>query len=184
MSIKFSIVIPTFSPTKELADMATELCKTVKPQCDELIVCEDTENYWPELQQACDVHVIHENWGFTKNVNTGLRLAQGDFVAIVNSDVKLLQGNFRDLCIPDQVTMPIPVDGWWNGELYGGCFCIPRTILEKHGYLNEQYKHFHSDVDYSNRIRNYLYPCNGVKISHPGGASYKYRREVMKLPDV
>lgn len=180
----FSILVPTYSPTEELSEMAVELCKTLRNHCDELIVCEDTENFWPNLQAVCDVYVIHKNWGFTKNVNTGLRLAQGDYVAVINSDVKLLEGNLRDMCQPDYVTMPVAIDGWHNGELYGGFFVLPKTIIQKYGYLNEEYRHFYSDAEYSNRIRHHLLICQGIKISHPGGKSYRYRREVLKEPDV
>ena len=177
----FSILIPTYSPTEGLAQMALDLCKQLRPFCDELIVNEDTENYWPELQKISDIYLMHKNLGFTKNVNMGLRVASGDFIAVVNSDVKYLEGNVRDLCKEGYVTSPECVDMVGHPALYGGFFVLPRQVIKDYGYLNEVHTHYGSDTEYARDVRKIFIAIPSVKITHkPGkGVSYKYREEVL-----
>lgn len=179
----FSILIPTYSATQDLASMALSIAKQLKPHCDELIINEDTRNYWPELATIADIYLMHDNLGFTKNVNMGLRVASGDFIAVVNSDVKLLEGNPRDLCKEGYVTSPECVDMIGHPAMYGGFFVLPRQVIKDYGYFDEAHPHYRSDAIYARAVQKIFIAVPSVKIKHePGvGKSYRYRAEVEKF---
>jgi len=87
--------------------------------------------------------------GFTKAVNTGLSIARGDYVAVVNNDI-VLEGNIRDMC-KNAVVSP-KMNG--KEQYFWGCFfVIPRKVLETVGYLDEQFYLYCSDTDYVLRCK-------------------------------
>lgn len=89
--------------------------------------------------------------GFTKAVNVGLRLVKGDYLMVVNNDIEWTQGELASLCVPNTVVSP-SLNG--NPQYFWGCFfVVPRTVLEKVGYLDEQFYLYCSDTDYVMRCR-------------------------------
>jgi glycosyltransferase involved in cell wall biosynthesis len=100
-----SVVIPTWSATPILEDMAYELCKQVRPMCDELVVSEDGP-VSPKLESIADKYLIHKWVGHGENLSLGIQNSGGHFVAILDSDIVIEKGVLRDLCIPDKVVYP------------------------------------------------------------------------------
>src|SRR6266702_8878118 len=98
--MKISVLIPTWSGTKELMEMAFKLAQSVRPQCDELVITEDSNFFSQELFNIADTYILHQNWGDMKNTVGGFRLTTGDYVATIQSDVRIQKGHIRDLCIP------------------------------------------------------------------------------------
>src|SRR6266566_9777561 len=90
--VSLSVVIPAYSITESLKDMALALCKQVRPMCDELIVSEDSGVYWPELQEISDLYLMHENLGDVPNIVLATRVALGEYIAVINTDISLVYG--------------------------------------------------------------------------------------------
>lgn len=100
-----SVVIPTWSATPVLADMAYELCKQVHPMCDELVVSEDGPES-SKLGAIADKYLIHAWLGHGENLALGIQNATGEFIAVLDSDIRIEKGTIRDLCIPNTVVYP------------------------------------------------------------------------------
>lgn len=116
---------------------------------------------------------------FSRYVNLGLRLARGDFRLVLNSDTKLLAGTLRDLCVPGVITTPVI-----NGEappFHGCAFCVPRTVLEKHGGLDEGFIGNWEDLDFALRMYRAGVPMESVttvSLWHQGGATYQHLNQM------
>jgi GT2 family glycosyltransferase len=161
-----SLVVPTYTITKELEETTCDCLNSFFDQVDEIIVSEDGGFYSSEIEKFCNLYIYsHDNVGFTKNANRGWNNATGDFVIIANSDTTLASGSLLDMCIHGQITCPEtrgePVPG-----LSGHFFCVPREIKEKYGMLNESMKMFCSDAEYESRISSLIMRVPEVKIFH------------------
>lgn len=163
---QLTVVIPTYTLSKHLEDLAMRAVKSYYDQCDELIITEDAGFYSYNLCQMADTYIYNKiNGGFTKNVNRGLKAASGEYIAIVNSDTQLRRGNIRDLCIPNKVTSPI-IANQFIERLAGPFFVIPRTVLEERGLLLEELRTYSSDSEYDHRVKDIFQKVDSVEIYH------------------
>lgn len=169
MSMKFSMVF-TVHLAQGSEDHLEKLCldaiKSFRPHCDEIVVTQGGGRYSPLLMEAADIYVYnHENIGFSKNCNQGWKVATGDYVAICNSDIYLVEGNPRDLCIPGKVTSPHIVNQ--GVPALAGCMWIsPKTVTQERGMLLELLKTYSSDEDYNNRVKDIFQKVESVSIYH------------------
>ena len=128
-----SVVIPVWSGTPVLEKMHINLCKSVRSQCDELIVCEDG-NPSDELSKLCDLYLIHETrYGHAKNLQSGIDVAQGDYIGVLDSDVIIQQGSMRDLCISGRFVSATLLNQQTNPDV----FYIWCSVADK--YLYEEF---------------------------------------------
>lgn len=103
--------------------------------------------------------------GFTKAVNLGLRVARGEYLAVVNNDVQWLSGALSDLCVPRVVTSPKLTNRWGDtsSQYFWGCFFVlPRKVYEAVGPLDEQFYLYCSDTDYVMRVKAAGFECQSV----------------------
>lgn len=105
--------------------------------------------------KGADEIIVVENWkaGYAVPINFGLEQATGDYLMVLNDDLKMDQGaSLKDLCDPNHVTSPT-IDG--NEQPFWGCaFMIPRWVYEKVGGLDERYRvSYFDDDDYINELR-------------------------------
>lgn len=164
--MKISVVIPTYTLNKNLAELAIRCALSYKEQCDEIIIEEDGGLLNLDLMQVADrYHYNKENVGFTKNVNRGWKSAEGDYVMIVNSDTELMKGNLSDLCIPGKVTSPY-IGNQNIPFLAGPFFVVPKEVTIKRGYLLEELRTYSSDSEYDVRVRDIFQKVETVKIFH------------------
>ncbi len=160
-----SVIIPFWSDDGRHDAMLAECVASLGGAHDELVI---VANY-PTRDGRCE---------FSKHVNTGLRLARGDYRLVLNSDTKLLAGTLRDLCKPGVITTPVI-----NGEVvpFHGCaFCVPATVYAAHGGLDEAYVGCWEDADYCQRMYRAAVPLESVPtvgIWHQGGATYRELNE-------
>lgn len=116
----------------------------------DILLRECLESLPPVFERIIVVNEIN-TIGFTKAVNHGLRVAQGDFIMVVNNDVTWDSGSIEDLCLADAVTSPKMNN---EPQSFWGCFfVIPRKILDKIGLLDEQFYLYCSDTDFIMRLR-------------------------------
>ncbi len=127
-----SVIIPHWSFNSEI-DETLRKCVDSLSGYDELII------------------VTNEGTGFAKAVNQGLKVARGEYLMVVNNDIMWTHGGLQSLCVPGVVTSPsvnhIPQKFW------GSFFCIPRSVYEKIGGLDEQFEiGYYEDDDYVKRL--------------------------------
>lgn len=171
--MKISLIIPCYTITKHLEELAVRCALSIRKHVDELIITEDGGFFSPELYKLSDLYILgKENVGFTKNVNRGWKNANGDFVMIVNSDTELIRGNLNDLCIPGKVTSPI-IANQYIDRLAGPFWCIPKKATQERGYLLEEMKNYSSDSEYDNRVADIFQKVESVKICHEQAQTVK-----------
>lgn len=163
---KLTIVIPTYTLSKELEELTLHAIASYQDYADEIIVVEDGGIFSSKLMGASDVYAyFKENGGFTKNVNRGWKMSSGDFTAIVSSDTNLISGNLRDLCVPGKITSPT-IANQHIDFLAGPLWCAPREVTEERGYLLEEMHTYCSDSEYDVRVRDIFQPVPSVVIYH------------------
>lgn len=166
---KLSVVIPHW-PYDEEVDAALRRCLVSIPDGCEKIV------------------VVNEGTGFARNVNLGLRLACGKYLAVANNDTEVVEGDLHDLCVAGTVTSPVVeglrpgVAGPITGIGFHGCFwVVPREVLDRVGLLDERFEGgFFEDDDFLERLRAVRIPTRqvpSVRVRHVGGLT------MLKLPD-
>jgi GT2 family glycosyltransferase len=164
-----SVVIPHW-PLDEETDEALRLCvASFPPECERIVV-------------------VNDGTGFARNVNVGLRVATGDYVAIVNNDCRLTDGDVYDLCVPEVVTSPLVIgarQGYGESIEPGSlhfCFCVvPRPVLDRVGFLDERFEQaYWEDDDFLARLRQAGVPTRqvaSVRVQHVGGLT------TVKIPE-
>jgi GT2 family glycosyltransferase len=121
--MEISVIIPHY-PLED-ADKLLERCVKSLKGYDELIV------------------VVNEGTGYGPAVNTGLRIAKGNYIAVVNNDIYFNKGTLCGLCDPNKVMSPMW--GYDNGpgtaiEFLSNCFVMPRWVYDRFGGFDEQFK--------------------------------------------
>jgi glycosyltransferase involved in cell wall biosynthesis len=156
-----SIVVPHW-PLDDEADDALRRCLASFPrECERIVV-------------------VNDGTGYNRNVNVGLRLACGDYVAVVNNDCWLAGGDVYDLCLPDTVTSPLVVghrQGFGEsiepGGFHGCFWVVPRPVLDRVGVLDERFEWaYWEDDDYLARLRQAGISTRqvpSVRAEHVGG---------------
>lgn len=153
-----SVVIPHWPMKPEIHDPLLERCVKSLPHVDEFVV------------------VVNDGIGFAKAVNRGMRLAKGDYIAVLNNDIVWESGDIRDLCIPGVVTSPV-VNGR-NQPFWGCFFVVPRTVYETVGGLDERYgMAYYEDDDYIMGLKTSGISMRGVdacRVWTEGGQTFRH----------
>ncbi len=122
------------------------------------------------------VLVINDGIGFGKAYNRGFKYATGDYILAVSNDTVVLDGNIRDLCVPDVVTSPV-VNEIMREDFWACFFCQPRNIMEQMKGFDESFGFaYYEDNDLTKRIKQAHISMAGiptVKIEHEGGATIR-----------
>jgi len=100
--MRISVVIVNWNTAKLTLDLLDSLKEELDLSTDEIIVVDNasSDDSVDQIKQKFPhVHVIQNesNLGFAKATNIGLKNARGDFIANVNSDIKVLPGCFKVL---------------------------------------------------------------------------------------
>jgi hypothetical protein len=165
MKPRLSAVIPHW-PLDEELNQALRVClASLPPDCEKIVV-------------------VNQGTRFAVNVNIGLGLATGDYVAVVTNDSEVIQGDVYDLCVPGTVTSPLVVDkpGIAPGAFHGAFWVAPRGVIERVGLLDERFEGaFFEDDDYLERLRREGIPAR--EIDSVSVASRRIGLTMSKLPD-
>lgn len=91
MKPRLTAVVPHW-PLDDEVDEALRAClASLPPDCEKIVV-------------------VNRGTGFAVTVNIGLRLAAGDYVAVVTNDTRVVEGDVYDLCMPAMVTSPLVLE--------------------------------------------------------------------------
>lgn len=112
-----------------------------------------------------------EGEGFAKTVNKGVRRSSGDYIAIVNDDIKMLNGSIKDMCRYNKIVRPKLI----GGDLAKFAFVVmPRAIWDDVGELDEEFEvGFYEDDNWIDRAENmgYVFIDDITQVWHYGGAT-------------
>jgi GT2 family glycosyltransferase len=167
--LSLSVVIPHW-PLDEETDDALRRCVASFPaECERIVV-------------------VNDGTGYGRNVNVGLRLASGEYFAVVNNDCRLAEGDVYDLCVPGTVTSPLVIgerQGFGEsiepGGFHGSFWVVPRPVLDRVGLLDERYERaYWEDDDFLARLRQADVETRqvaSVRVEHVGGLT------TLKVPE-
>lgn len=135
-----SIVITNYKQPKLLRDCIESLQKTIKRTHYEIIVVDsesDEEGVKSALKDLGDIKpiIFKENVGYAKAVNAGLKEAVGDYILILNSDIKTTSSAIDDMVDfmnSDAISQKI---GMIGPRLYGFDGKIQQTTFRFHTLL-------------------------------------------------
>jgi len=151
-----SVIIPVYITDKnkeKITPLLTECVQSLKGY-DELILQFDVKGE-----------------GFAKTLNKGVRKAKGDFIALVNDDTKMLNGNLTDMCHKGKVVRPILI----GGDLAKFSFVVmSKDVWEDVGEMDENFEvGFYEDDDWIDRAKNkgYEFIKKNISVFHYGGAT-------------
>lgn len=168
--MSISMVIPTYTITPALAEMAIRCAKSYRSMVDELIIVEDGGEFNAVLMSLADTYIYNwKNKGFTANVNRGWRYATKEYVMITSSDTYLISGNLADLCLKGRVTSPLIENQGIEG-LAGSFFVVHNDCPQ---YLLESMKTYYSDEEYKERTSGMFTKIDTVVIHHDQAQTVK-----------
>lgn len=177
--MQLSVVIPAWSGTDDLVEMTLRLAQSIRPMCDEIIICEDGGIDSKKLRAIADQYLYHRwNIGDLRNSVLGMWMASGDFVGVLNSDVTMDRGSLRDLCVPGHVCSPQWTQNRERKWLTDFCFVVDMNVLRdrKFGYFDTT-----ADMgpawDWFDRVGEVAVLNDTVAVSHLGGTSYSAKRQ-------
>lgn len=110
--------------------MAIKLANQVRPMCDELIITEDGGEYSKDLWRIADFYLHHPRLGHIKNLDLGIKTSTGEFVGALDSDIVIVKGSMRDLCVPGAIVCGEWADLREHKGFWAWCFVSDRKILE------------------------------------------------------
>ena len=86
--------------------------------------------------------IVKDTEGYVNAVNKGISLARGDFFHVINDDVIMMEHDWAE-----KLAQPGVITSWRFNEFFitkeklpdGALYCIPRTVFEKLGPLDDRY---------------------------------------------
>lgn len=91
-------VMPNYILNKGLLELAIEAAKSFKeaePGSDLMVIDDGSPYSTAPLRELADVYVRTPNRGFVRTVNTGLKLADTLYIAVVNNDIRVAPNVFK-----------------------------------------------------------------------------------------
>ena len=183
---KLSIIIPCFHEHINHASLTRRCLSSIESATKipyELCLVENL-NRWVNDSGNIYVH-FSEPRTYAQNVNTGLKIATGDYLCVMNNDVlvcddwieTILKCFEIDDCgiatIDSNQYQRRPEDKIYE-DFWGALWVIKRSVMEKVGLLDETFVHAFDDADYW--VRTYLagykiYMNRSQKVTHGDGST-------------
>lgn len=185
-----SIVMPLYLREESHKDLVIQTLESIRDGGGEyeLILVDDGSPLDTEFtKELIDVHIRHpKNSGISAAWNTGMRASKGEYVVIVNDDIKVPSGWLKKL----KQGFGTPMTGvtapkrggphvepkiedemaFANHKFYPGyCFMLKKDVFFKP--FDEQFRTNCGDTDYWHRIREAGFKCVrvGLNVWHKEG---------------
>lgn len=198
MASRTSIIIPVYNQLEYTKQCLHYIKKLTPPELYELIVIDNasTDGADKFLASLPDIKVFtaEKNLGVGPAWNIGIRLVQGEFLAIINNDIIVcpnwlenmlkafdnpdiwcvcprftnmtLPENFEELALTISQNPPL----YMPGVMVGFFFIIRREVIDKLGLFDEQFETgWFEDTDFNYRLVNAGHPLmivSNVLIHH------------------
>ena len=166
---KYSIIIPTYNHLEDCLKPCIEsILRNTDLNLTEVIIVangcnEDTKNFINQLPEQFKLIWSEEQLGYIKAINLGLEKSIGEYVILLNNDVKITSSNWIQILenpFKDNKTGISGPHKSWIHEInqdYMLFFCVmmKKELINRIGLLDEQFGlGYLEDVDYSIRIKN------------------------------
>lgn len=187
--MKHSIVMPCLFRREEHKEIVQRCIDTIKAFSSdyELIIVDDGSPLDTTfLKEQADVYVRSSKpRGIAYGWNDGIKLARGEYIAIINDDITARPGWLEAMTVPFGemlfgATAPgvekLPAgQGIVENRVWfpGSCFMLTQETIKAVGYFDEQFAPFnYEDVDYWTRIYKAggkLYRNYAIEVGHAEG---------------
>lgn len=162
---RYSIIMPVLLRTPEHKTVVEDTINSIKEfsrNYEFIIVDDGSPLFTGFLKSAATTYVRHNsnNWGIASSWNDGLRLARGQYLVVINDDIRVEKGWLKRLSdvLDAGHVVSAPINGWQEGmEFYkwfpGYCFMFRQSLLSRVGYFDERFNPANcEDVDYWFRV--------------------------------
>ncbi len=181
---------------EELVKMTIEALDTIYPYSDETIVVSTQDsmlpNYFLDYLLKYGIKLITAEKGFPNFITTGIEIAQGDYMAVLNNDILMPIGWSKYLLsLFEKDTLLVhPKMLGWNDSFYKGrdikenidpksgmffsAFIVNKEMFNKLGWDMDFDYWGYDDWDFYYRARKADYNCvwtDIVQYKHKGGAT-------------
>lgn len=170
-----SIIIPLYFADPSQYQVIKRCFDSLAEFDGELIVINDNS---PLECPDFPVTLTHrKNFGYTKSVNDGLRLATGDVLIIANQDIVFTPELLEQF---DKVKFGIyspKTTDEGEGDKFGSIWAMSRRAYQLLGPLDERMAAFFSDTDYYQRAKETGVPVvkwRSLVIEHEGNNAYQF----------
>lgn len=173
----FDIIVPIYYCDQSLyltIDTCLKALAEHYPNCRVITV--DDGSPLPTAQWQPTV-ILSRNGGYTAAVNAGLEKSKSRVIVIMNDDIVVQAGQLDRFAELRGLQIASPLDTSGSADdRFGACFGMTRQVYDLLGPLDDDFKHFYSDLDYYLRAKD-----NGVAVikwtdiilDHPESTTYK-----------
>jgi GT2 family glycosyltransferase len=188
-----SIIIPVLNQFKYLLTTINSILNSTKENIEIIIVDNNSDNevkeYLKGLKRFKMIKIItnEKNLGFGKANNQGVKIAEGKYICLLNSDIKVGEGWLNTLVngFDNKTGITGASGGYLDRDckcvgitrnendrydyLEGWCLLICRDLYNQLGGFDERFECFSEDADLSFRFRRAGYKTklvSGVNIHH------------------
>ncbi len=163
--MKYSIVMPSYLRESAHKAVAEDCIASVKKHSSnyEFIIVDDGSTLPTGfLKEAADTYIRHNprNRGIATSWNDGMRIARGDYIVVINDDIRVEKGWLKKLenVIKAGASVSGPINGWQTGMkpykwFTGYCYMLKTQLLGTIGYFDETFNPANcEDLDYWYRV--------------------------------
>lgn len=187
------IIVPVYA-TKDLENVIMRCVATLHNVADDsLCIVDDASPHkiaYPLWKNDFTIW-NQKNEGYTKAVNSGLRLAVShhhEKLVVANDDLIFDDGDlaWTDDIIPGVIVSPKTTDEG-KGDMFGSLWGIHAETITTLGYLDDSLPHFFSDTEYYYRAKKQgikIIKRDDIVVNHVGGATYSLITDRDKLYQV
>lgn len=155
--MKVDVVILSAVKTRNLTLQSIETLKNSEVDIDfNVIVIEESDHYYDGVNNL----KVDEPFNYNRYMNLGAKTSNADYIVFANNDLIFHKGWFTELLKYDfdcmsprsmrdfrqwSYTEPV-ITGFHVGNIFSGwCFVLKRSIWEKIGGLDEDFKFWYAD---------------------------------------
>lgn len=184
MSVNLSVIIPCYHNESSKYNVTQRCLNALKNSVTCEICIIENINSWCNSQSNIYVH-YPEGRTYAQNVNTGLKLVNGEYIAVLSNDAIVPNGwysamldCFKDdkcgiACI-DSTQYARPAVDTITEDFFGSFWMAKREVIEKVGLFDENFVHAFDDADYWVRVYKAGYKIlmnRKVQVQHKSGGT-------------